>query len=93
MGAQADVKEAVERSRDDLVAVLAEHHLVPVAVDRGGGSSLLGKRTAPTVRLERDGESGAVDRQTTVRVVDALALESAEAVEAVREEVESHDAW
>lgn len=93
MGVQADIKDAVERDRDDLIEVLAADHVLPVAVDRGGGSDLLGKPTSPTVRLEQDGQPGAVDRQTTVRVVDALGLDSEAACEAVRDEIESHAAW
>lgn len=93
MGVQADIKDAVDGDRGDLIEVLASHHVLPVAVDRGGGSSLLGKSTAPIVRLERDGQPGAVDRQTTVRVVDALGLDSEAACEAVRDEIESHAAW
>lgn len=95
MGVQADVKAAIEGGRDDLIRVLAEHRLLPAAVERSGeaGSSLLGKRKAPTVRLERDGEAGVVDRQTTVRVVDALGLDSASACEQVEAEIRDHPAW
>jgi hypothetical protein len=94
MAAQADVKAALEGDRDDLIRALAAHRLVPTVVDRGGGSSLLGKSASPTVKLEpQSAETGTVDRQTTVRVVDALGLDSEDACRAVAEEVQSHDAW
>lgn len=94
MAVQADVKAALGGDRGDLIRTLAEHRLVPTVVDRGGGSSLLGRRTSPAIKLEaQSDETGTVDRQTTVRVVDALELHSAEACESVAEEVRSHDAW
>ena len=90
MGVQADVIAALEGDREDLIRALAEHHLHPVVVDRGGGSNLLGKKASPTVKLEAQSDaSGTVDRQTTVRVVDALGLDSEAACEAVREEIEA----
>lgn len=94
MAVQADVKAALEGDRDELIRVLAQYRLVPSVVDRGGGSSLLGKQAAPTVKLEAQSEeTGTVDRQTTVRVVDALGLDSADACDAIADEVRSHDAW
>lgn len=94
MAVQADVKAALEADRDDLIRTLAEYRLLPTVVDRGGGSNLLGKSASPTVKLEAQSEeTGTVDRQTTVRVVDALGLDSEDACEAVAEEVRSHDAW
>lgn len=94
MAVQADVKAALEGDRDDLIRTLAAYRLVPTVVDRGGGSSLLGKSAAPTVTLEaRSEETGTVDRQTTVRVVDTLGLDSEADCEAVADEVQSHDAW
>ena len=91
MGVQADVTAALEGDREDLIGALAEHQLVPVVVDRGGGSSLLGKRASPSIKLEPQADdSGTVDRQTTVRVVDALGLDSEEACEAVRQEIEDY---
>lgn len=94
MAVQADVKAALEGDRDDLIRVLAEYRLLPTVVDRGGGSDLLGRRASPAVKLDpQSDETGTVDRQTTVRVTDALELHSEEAVEAVAEEVQSHDAW
>ncbi|NIW28794.1 MAG: hypothetical protein GWN07_16000 [Actinobacteria bacterium] len=94
MAVQADVTAALEGDREDLVRTLAEYKLLPTVVDRGGGSSLLGKKASPTVKLEaQSDETGTVDRQTTVRVTDALELYSAEAVEALADEVQSHDAW
>lgn len=90
MGVQADVTAALAGDREDLIRVLADHELVPVVVDRGGGSSLLGKKASPSIKLEpQSDETGTIDRQTTVRVVDALGLDSAEACEAVREEIEA----
>lgn len=92
MAVQADVKAALEGDRDDLIRVLAEYRLVPTVVDRGGGSSLLGKSTTPAVKFEsRSEEFGTIDRQTSLRVVDALELHSEEAVDAVREEIEAVD--
>lgn len=96
MGIQADVKDALDASRDDLLRVLAENRIRPTVVDRGGseGSSLLGKPTAPTFKLEsEDGESGFIDRQTTMRVVDTLGLSSEEDCEEVRSELENHPDW
>lgn len=94
MAVQADIKTALEGDRDDLIRTLAEYRLVPTVVDRGGGSSLLGKSASPTVKLDPQSDAtGTVDRQTTVRVVDALGLDSEDACEAVAEEVRSHDAW
>lgn len=94
MAVQADVRTALDGERDDLIAALATHRLLPTVVDRGGGSSLLGRSTAPTVRLEpQSDDSGTVDRQTTVRVVDELGLDSEDACEAVSEEIRTHDAW
>lgn len=94
MAVQAEVKAALEGDREGLIRVLAEHRLVPTVVDRGGRSSLLGKEAAPTIKLEAQSEStGTVDRQTTVRVVDALGIDSEADCEAVSEEVRSHEAW
>lgn len=93
MAVQADVKDALEGDRADLVRVLADHRLVPTPVDRGG-SDLLDRSTSPTVTLDpQSEEAGNVDRQTTVRVVDALGLDSEEACEAVAEEIRNHEAW
>lgn len=94
MAVQADVKAALEDDRDDLIRTLAEYKLVPTVVDRGGGSSLLGRRSSPAIKLEPHSEdTGTVDRQTTVRVTDVLELHSEEAVEDVAEEIRSHNAW
>lgn len=94
MAVQADVKAALEGEREELIRVLAEHRLLPTVVDRGGGSNLLGKSTSPTVKLEpQSAETGTVDRQTTVRVVDALGLDTEDACESVAEEIRAHDAW
>lgn len=94
MAVQADVKTALDGDRDDLVRVLAAHRLLPTVVDRGGGSTLLGKTTAPTIRLEpQSDETGTIDRQTTLRVVDALGLAAEADCEAVREELQAHAAW
>lgn len=94
MTVQADITAALEGDREDLIRTLAEYNLLPTVVDRGGGSSLLGKKAPPTVKLEaQSDETGTVDRQTTVRVTNVLELYSAEAVEELAEEVQSHDAW
>lgn len=94
MAVQADVKAALDGDRDDLIRALAEHRLLPTVVDRGGGSNLLGKTAAPSVKLDPQGdETGTIDRQTTLRVVDTLGLDSEDACAAAREEIESHDAW
>jgi len=95
MGAHADVKAAIDHGREDLVEVLAEHHLLPTAVERPGEAEtgLLGRPRAPTIRFERDGSAGAIDRQTTVQVVDVLGLDSTDACEAARDEIRSHPAW
>lgn len=94
MTVQADVTAALEGDREELIRTLAEHNLLPTVVDRGGGSNLLGRRSSPAIKLEPQSEdTGTVDRQTTVRVTDALELHSGEAVEAVAEEIRSHDAW
>lgn len=94
MAVQSDVKTALQEDRDDLIRVLAEQELVPTVVDRGGGSNLLGKSASPTVTLApQSDDTGTVDRQTTVRVVDALGLDFADACEAVAEEIRSQEAW
>lgn len=94
MAVQDDVTTALGGDREDLIRALASNRLVPVVVDRGGESGLLGKRVAPAIKLApQSTDAGTVDRQTTVRVVDALGLDSEEACEAVREEIEGHDAW
>lgn len=94
MAVQADVKTALQGDRDELIRVLAEHRLLPTVVDRGGGSSLLSNSTSPTITLEAQSEAtGTVDRQTTVRVVDELGLDSTDACESVAEEIRAHDAW
>ena len=94
MGVQADVATALEDDREALIAALATHRLVPVVVEPGGETGLLGKRKAATVKLEpRAVDAGTVDRQTTVRVVDVLGLDDEAACEAVREEIETHEAW
>lgn len=94
MAVQADVKAALDGGRSDLIRVLADYSLLPTVVDRGTGSSLLGKSTAPTVTLDpQSDDTGTIDRQTTVRVVDALGLDSEAACEAAREEIRAHDAW
>ena len=94
MAVQADVVAALEGDRADLVRTLAEYKLLPTVVDRGGSSSLLGRRSSPAIKLEAQSEdTGTVDRQTTVRVTDALELYSAEAVEELADEVRAHDAW
>lgn len=73
MAVRADIQAVLDDGRDDLVLVLAKYQLVPTVVDRGGGSSLLGRSTSPTVKLEaQSDETGTVDRQTTARVVVAL---------------------
>jgi hypothetical protein len=96
MGVQADLKDAIEQGREDVVRVLAEYGVVPVAVENTGGTDLLGKTRAPDFNFERrhEAESERVaDRQTRVRMVDALGLRSEEDGERVREEIESHEAW
>lgn len=94
MAVQDDVTTALEGDREDLIHALAANRLVPIVVDRGGESALLGKRVAPTIKLKpQSTDAGTVDRQTTARVVDALGLDSEEACEAVREEIEDHEAW
>lgn len=95
MPLQADIKDALEGDRDDLIAVLAEYHVRPSVLEESGsgGSGLLGKST-PSFRLDSpDGKASALDRQTTTHVVDALELSSEEDCEAVREEIANHDAW
>lgn len=94
MGLQADLKDAIDEGRDDLIQVLAEHRIVPTVVERSGGSSLLGKTTAPIIRLDSaDRGTSVVDRQTTAHVVDALGLDSEEDCERVRDEIGTHSAW
>lgn len=94
MGVQADIKDAIERDRDELIRVLADHGLRPAVVEESGGSSLLGGSASPTFRLESEAEeTGGVDRQTTAHVVDTLGLDSEADCEAVREEIENHPAW
>lgn len=93
MGIQADVKDALEDGRDELVRVLAEYRVVPAVVDRGGGSGLLGD-SSPTFTLDSQGdEANTIDRQTTVKVVNMLGLESEDDCDEVCEEIESHSAW
>lgn len=96
MGIQADIKDALTDGREAVIETLATNGVRPTVVDRGGaeGSSLLGKSTTPTFTLETaDGDSGVVDRQTTVRVVDTLDLTSAEDAEAVQDELQRHPDW
>lgn len=96
MAVQTDLKDAVEGGRDDVVRVLAEYGVVPVVVENTGGTDLLGKTKAPDFNFERQHESGServADRQTRVRVIDALGLASEEECTDVREEIESHEAW
>jgi hypothetical protein len=95
MEIQADLKDAIESGRDDLIGVLASHGLLPAVVEGTGSgeSSLLGRSSSPTFRLEARGSAGGVDRQTTIQVVDALGLDSEADCEAVREEIREHAAW
>ena len=94
MGIQADISEGIDGGRDDLVRALAEHRVLPSVVEGTGGSGLLGKSRAPTTKLERaDGESAAIDRQTTAKVADTLGIDSEEDCEAVRGEIRGHAAW
>jgi hypothetical protein len=96
MGLQADLKDAIEQDRADVVRVLAEYGVVPVAVESTGGTDLLGKTRAPDFNFERRHEEEServADRQTRVRMVDALGLRSEEDGERVREEIEGHEAW
>jgi len=94
MPVQADMKAALEEDRENLIQVLADYRLLPTVVDRDGGSSLLGESSSPTVTLEAQAEDTVtLDRQTTARVVDTLGLDSEAATTAVRDEIESHDAW
>lgn len=96
MTVQADLNEAIESGRDDLIRVLAKHRLLPAVVEGSGGddSGLLGKSATPTFRLDsQTADASVVDRQTTAHVVDTLGLDSAEACEAVREEIQAHSAW
>jgi hypothetical protein len=94
MPVQADMKAALEEDRENLIQVLADYRLLPTVVDRDGGSSLLGESSSPTITLEAQAEDTVtLDRQTTARVVDTLGLDSEAAATAVRDEIESHDAW
>lgn len=92
MGLQADLKEALDDDREDLIRVLAAHGVRPAVVDREG-SNLLGDDPSPTFRLDAEDGTSVVDRQTTVRVVDALGLETEADNEAVREDIAEHSAW
>lgn len=95
MPIQQDLKDAVDQGRDDVVGVLAAYQVLPVAVE-SSGSTLLGKSKTPDFTFEREteGESQQVaDRQTRVRVVDALGLRSEADCEQVREEIQDHDGW
>lgn len=94
MAVQADLKDAIEDGREELIRALATHRLRPAVVEGSGGSSLLGKSAAPTFRLEAaSDDTGSLDRQTTAHVVDTLGLETEADCEAVREEIENHPAW
>jgi hypothetical protein len=98
MGIRADLKDAVEQGRDDVVGVLAAYRVLPAVVEApdGGGSNLLGGSKTPDFSFERQFESErerVADRQTRARVVDALGLASEDDCEAVREEIRAHDDW
>jgi len=96
MGIQEDVRDAVDEGRDDLIGALAEHHVFPTVVDQPESSigDMIGASDSPTVRLDADdGTADVLDRQTTARVVDTLGLDSEEACETTREEIESHSSW
>lgn len=93
MEIQADLKDAIESGRGELIRTLATHGLLPAVVEGSGGSSLLGRSSSPTFRLEARGSAGGVDRQTTIQVVDALGLDAEADCEAVREEIREHAAW
>jgi len=89
---QDDIKDALDEGRDELVRVLAGNAVLPRVVDDSPGSDLLGS-SAPTFRIETTDGTSVVDRQTRARVVDALEMRSEEDCEAVREEIQTHDAW
>lgn len=82
--------------REDLIRTLADHGLYPVVVEHAvaSDSGLLGKKAAPTYRLDAyDGESNVIDRQTSLLVMNALGLESETDCKTVPEEIESHPSW
>jgi hypothetical protein len=92
MAFQKEITEAIENGRDDLIETLARHRALPAVVEHGG-SDLLGE-PSPTFRVDPQREdSGALDRQTTTQVVDALGLDSTEDCEDVRAAVRDHPAW
>ena len=94
MGAQADIKAALEDGREELIRVLAEHRIQPTPVEQSGGTSLGGMSTAPGFRFDsEDGETAVADRQTGSAVVDALGVHSEDECAAVREEIADHAAW
>lgn len=94
MGIQADLKDALDGDRDDLIRTLAEHRVTPDVVEGSTESGLLDREPKPSFRLDaHSDETGSVDRQTTALVADALGLESEADCDAVCQEIESHSAW
>ncbi|MFB6251781.1 MAG: hypothetical protein ABEI27_08885 [Halobellus sp.] len=92
MVVQDDIKDALNEGRGELVRVLAMNGALPTVVEESSGSDLLGS-TTPTFRIETPDGTSVADRQTRSQVVDALELRSAEGCEAIREEIQAHDAW
>jgi hypothetical protein len=93
MALQEEITEAIENGRDDLIETLARHRALPTVVEHGG-SGLLGESSSPTFGVDPQREdSGALDRQTTTQVVDALGLDSAEDCEDARAAIRDHPAW
>ncbi len=91
----SELREAMDDGREELIAVLAEHRLVPELAGTSS-SSLLGDSAVPKFELvsrgERD-EAQHVDRQTGKLVLDTLGVSSEEECESVVEEITGHDAW
>lgn len=94
MGIQAEVNDAIDEGRDDLIRVLAEQRILPTVVEQASsGSGLLGEPT-PTFGLDpQTDDAGTIDRQTTGDILSALDIDSEEDCESVREEIRNHAAW
>lgn len=95
MAIQHELTDALEQGRDEVVRVMAAHRVVPVVIETES-SSLLGKSKAPQFSFERQTEdetTKVADRQTRMRVVDALGMTSEEDCESVATEIQSHDEW
>jgi hypothetical protein len=94
MGFVDEVREAIDNGRDETVAVLASHHVVP-AEESGQQTADLGLGGGPAFELEKtDAESThTLDRQTEKLVLDALGIDDLDACEDTASEIRGHANW